>query len=171
MSEIPEIENCCDKEPYAFFGLACYCAQVFENATLNLAIVLRLPAVDLVSQQLFDELYESLSKKTLGPLLSAVKQEIDLSEEDRVFLEEAVELRNILIHRYFRERAEDFVSAAGREEMKRELQLIISKFKHADQLLEGIYIPLWEKYGVTEELVENELERVRAEAEQRDKNA
>jgi len=171
VTDIPEIDNCCDKEPYAFFGLACYCAQVFEHATLNLALVLRLPTVDLVSQQLFDDLYESLSKRTLGRLLSAVKQEIDLPEEYRVFLEEAVELRNILMHRYFREHGEDFVSAVGRDEMKRELQSIISKFKRADQLLERIYIPLWKKYGVTDEFVEKELERVRVTAEERDRDA
>ena len=171
MSNIPEIDNCCDKEPYAFFGLAAYWAQTLESGALNLAIVLRLPDVNLVTQDLFEELYSELTRKTLGQLLSQAKKAIDISEANIKYLDEALELRNILTHHYFREHAEDFVSEVGRQEMKEELQGIISKFKNADKILDSIYLPLWEKYGVNEEFIERELEQMRIEAAARDRGA
>jgi hypothetical protein len=76
MPEIPEIDNCCDKEPFAFFGLTAYYAQVLEEAALNLAVVLRLPEVNLISQELFLGLYDSLGRRTFGQLLKVAKSEL-----------------------------------------------------------------------------------------------
>ena len=103
-ADIPEIDNCCEKEAFAFFGLAAYCAQVIEAGALNLAVVLRLPEVNLISRELFDETYESLGKRTFGQLLKAAKPLVTLSEADEKLLGEALELRNMLMHRYFSER-------------------------------------------------------------------
>lgn len=169
--EIPEIDNCCEKEIYAFFGLAVYWAQILEHSALNLAIVLNLPGASHMSQEVFDDIYSTLTKKTFGQLLKSTKGTLNISETDESFLSEALELRNILIHHYFREHAENLVSATGRQEIKEELQLIISKFKRADKILEGIYAPLWEKYGVTEEFISEHLEELRVQAENRDKDA
>lgn len=116
--DVPPIENCCDKEPYAFFGLAAYYAQVLEHSALNLALVLRLPELNLVSKSLFDELYAELTRKTFGHLLKAAQAVAPISDADQRTLDEALELRNILTHHYFREHAEDFVSETGRGEMK-----------------------------------------------------
>lgn len=124
---IPEIDSCCEKEAYAFFGLAVYSAQVMEHGALNLAAVLRLPQINLISEELFDDVFESLSRRTFGQLLNAAKCVISLSPAQELILSEALELRNMLIHRYFSERYEDFVSASGQSEMKRELQGIIAK--------------------------------------------
>lgn len=169
MPEIPEIDNCCDKEPFAFFGLTVYYAQVLEEAALNLAVVLRLPEVNLVSQELFLDLYDSLGRRTFGRLLKVAKSELSLSEEDADFLSKTLELRNMLVHRYFRERAEDSISEVGRQEMKKELQSILSEFKKADEILTKLYLPLWEKYGVNEEFVQNEFAQMLEAAERRDR--
>lgn len=169
--EVPTIDSCCEKEVYAFFGLAAYCAQLVEYSALNLALVLRLAKADSVSQMRFDELYASLGKQTLGRLLETAKSIIQIPEDSLYYIEEALELRNTLIHHYFRGHAEDFVSEKGRHEMMQELQLIISKLIKADIALEKVYAPLWEKYGVTEEFIEAELERIRKNAEARDSRA
>lgn len=168
---VPIIDGCCEKEAYAFFGLAAYIAQVIEHAALNLAIVLNLPKPGTVTQQAFDELYESLSKKTLGRLLASNRAEIHLSAADESLLYEALELRNKLIHHFFRDHAESFVSVAGRKIMIQELQAIISKLSVADDLLTGTYAPLWAKYGVTQEFVDQQLEQMRQRALQCDTNA
>ena len=169
MPEIPEIDNCCDKEVFAFFGLAAYYAQVLEEAALNLAVVLRLPEVNLISQELFLDLYDSLGRRTYGQLLTVAKSNLDLSDENADFLGTTLDLRNLLIHNYFRERAEDFISEVGRREMKKELQTILSEFKKADEILTGLYLPLWEKYGVTEEFFQSKLLQMMEAAEHRDR--
>lgn len=169
--DIPPVENCCDKEPFAFFGLASYWAQVLEHSALNLALVLRLPALELVSKSLFDELYAELTRRTFGHLVKAAQRVVAISDEDRRVLDEALDLRNILTHHYFREHAEDFVSEKGRGEMKEELQRVIAKFKSADYVLEKLYRPLWKKYGVDETFIEQELVNVRNRAQKRDNEA
>ena len=169
MPDIPIIDNCCEKESFAFFGLAAYYAQVLEEAALNLAVVLRLPEVDLISQELFLALYDSLGRRTFGQLLKVAKSDLSLSDEDAEFLGTALDLRNMLIHRYFRERAEDFMSEVGRQEMKNELQTILSEFKKADEILTSLYLPLWEKYGITEELFQSEFAQMVEAAEHRDR--
>jgi len=169
--DVPTIDGCCEKEAYAFFGLAAYIAQAIEHAALNLAIALNLPEPGTVTQQAFDELYGSLSKKTLGRLLASNRTEVRLSEAEESLLYECLDLRNKLIHHCFREHAENFVSAAGRKIMMQELQVIISKLSDADDLLTSIYAPLWAKYGVTQEFVDQQLEQMRQRALQRDTNA
>ena len=122
-----------------------------------------------VSQELFWDLYDSLGQRTFGRLLKVAKSELSLSEEDADFLSKTLELRNMLVHRYFRERAEDFISEVGRQEMKKELQSILSEFKKADEILTRLYLPLWEKYGVNEEFVQNEFAQMLEAAERRDR--
>lgn len=41
----------------------------------------------------------------------------------------------------------------------KELQLIIAKLKRADDLMEHLYAPLWEKYGITKDFIEHEMEK------------
>ena len=100
--------------------------------------------------------------------MKAARAVVQISDADQRILDEALELRNILTHHYFREHAEDFVSEKGRGEMKKELQLVIEKFKKADQILVRLYGPLWQKYGVDDEFVERELAEIRARAKLRD---
>ena len=121
--DIPAIDNCCTKEVYAFFGLAAYLSQVLEHSALNLAIVLKFHLASDITQEIFDEIYNNLSKKTFGHLLNSSKKSISISEEDLKYLNEALELRNILMHHYFRIHAENFVSEVGRLEQKRETEM------------------------------------------------
>ena len=169
--EIPKIDNCCDKETYAFYGLAAYAAQVLEHSALNIAVALKLPEVNLVTQGLFDEIFENFGRKTFGQLLNIVKPHILISESEEIYLKESLELRNILIHHFFREHAENFISASGRIEMIHQLQAIISKLQKADELLEKIYLPLWEKFGVTESYIEAQLEEMKKRALAKEKHS
>lgn len=166
--QIPVIEHCCDKEAYAFFGLAAYLAQVLEQSAINLVIAFRLPEKSLVTQETFELLNENLEKQTFGRLLRACRTEIEISDNSIALLEEVLDLRNMLIHSYFRDRAEEFISESGRVSMMEELQSIISKFHEADDLLEEIYLPLLEKYDVTEEYLTQEFEKMMARAKERD---
>ena len=170
-SSVPEIDNCCEKETYAFYGFAAYCSQLVEHAAINLALVLQLPEVNLISKEAFDEIYDSLNKKTFGQLLKTAKKLITISDNNESLLKEALEARNYLAHHFFKEHAENFISNTGKHEMKKELQSIITKLNKADVLLTEIYTPLWVKYGITEEVIENDYNKLLKRAEARDKIA
>lgn len=170
-SSVPEIDNCCEKETYAFYGFAAYCSQLVEHSAINLALVLQLPEVNLISKGTFDEVYDSLNKKTFGQLLNMAKKLTEISENNESLLKEALESRNYLAHHFFKNHAENFISNTGKHEMKRELQSIIKKLNIADILLTEIYTPLWVKYGITEEVIENDYKKLLKKAEARDKSA
>ena len=156
-NSVPPIEHCCDKEIYAFFGLAAYLAQVVEHGALSLAVILRISVPKRATRRVFDELYNSLSKRTLGRLLAACKKDLVLAEEDQKLLSKALDLRNRLTHHFFREHAINFAFAAGRETMMRELQEAISVLSDADDLLTRVYIPLGEKFGLTQNFIDQQL--------------
>jgi len=52
--------------------------------------------------------------------------------------------------------------------MKLELQSIIEGFDKADEILESIYLPLWNKYGVDDEFVRPEMDQMIVRAKKRD---
>jgi hypothetical protein len=166
--EVPVPEDYSQKEMYAFFGLTAYWAQVAEYAALNLAVVLKLPEVRAVDQRLFEDVFNGLSKKTLGQLLKAARKSIEIDSKTETLLEEALELRNILTHEFFRAHAENIVSEAGRKFVMEQLCDIMRKFKKADKAIESLYLPLWEKYGVDEAFIEKELAAMKKRAEERD---
>ncbi len=168
MPEIPESENCCAKEPYAFYGLTSYAAQLMEHSALNVVLALKLPEVGLCTVQVFDEISVNLEKRTFGQLLGACKKEIDLSDEELELLNEALNLRNYVTHHFFRAHATNFVSEAGQKEMIDEMRGLIAKFDKADAVLERIYKPLWQQYGYTEENAEAEIAKMLQEAKERD---
>lgn len=169
-AEVPPIDGCCEKEIFAFFGLVAYTAQVLEHSALNLAIVLRLPAVNQITKQDFNKLYQQLTRKTFGGLISAARGLIQVSEEKEEILKSAVDLRNYITHHYFRDRAEDFVSLSGQHEMKREMQQFVARFTEADRVLTSLYQPLWDKYGVTEDYIQAQMEELAKQAKERDQN-
>jgi len=170
-AEVPPVDNCCEKELFAFFGLVAYSAQVLEHSALNLALVLKLAKVGEIAKRDFYDIYENLTKHTFGRLITSAKKLIQISEDQERILKDAVDLRNHVTHHYFRERAEDFVSIAGQSEMKKEMQKFIARFKEADQLMTSLYQPLWNEYGVTEEYVDTQMEKLLSKAQERDRNA
>jgi hypothetical protein len=166
--DVPQIESSSEKEAYAFFGLAAYFAQVLERSALNFALILQLPEVNLVTREIYDSGYEALERRTFGQLLRACEKEFDISNETKRILDEALKLRNELIHEFFFERAEDFVSEKGRLKMMEELKGIIGKFQIADNLLESIYLPIFDKYGITEKYLAAEFNAMTRRARDRD---
>lgn len=166
--DIPQIDSCCDKEVYAFFGLAAYLAQVLERAAINLVLIIQLPEVNLVTSELYDSIYEILEKKTFGQLLRACEKEINITEDAKQIVFEALDLRNELTHRFFYERAETLMSEKGRIEIMKALQVVIEKLQKADEILESIYLPMFDKYGVTEEYLAREYETMVQKAIDRD---
>jgi len=74
-------------------------------------------------------------------------------------LRNALRKRNWLVHDYFRERAEEFVSNAGRQEMLKEIDECRELFQTADASLDSIVRPLRTSQGITDERIEREMKR------------
>ncbi len=148
------------KEVYAHFGLAIYLAQVLEHGIVNcLSISVLVPSrrENIASQEKWiQELdsFESMNfEKTLGQLIKFLKSEVNVAVDLEQLLKNALLERNRLVHRFFREKVEDFLIQTGRDKMVEELKSAQELFVKADRALDVFIRPLREKYGITDEFV------------------
>lgn len=167
MRDIPTPDFDDPKEVYAFFGLAMYNANLLEASLVNLAVALNLDKSKVITQELFEAVFGEMEAKTLGQLLKATQKLAAIPPELEPVLKCALVKRNFLAHGFFRANAEEIINEAGRRTMIKELSSMIELFRQADELLTPVYMALWEKYGVTEKFIQEELERAYAEAEMR----
>ena len=148
------------RDVYAYFGLAMYQAQALER---QLAIILATkygPGPKRITRGQFDNLLEGLFSKTLGHLVESISEVADLSEDEEERLREALTKRNWLAHRYFWERAAEFMSDSGRVSMVEELRDTATLFEALDKLFTSRTNEWGESIGVTRQTVDKHLERL-----------
>ncbi|MFI9652426.1 hypothetical protein, partial [Guyparkeria halopsychrophila] len=95
-----------------------------------------------------------------GPLINSLKSTTSVSPELEQSLGEALGLRNWLAHGFFRDRSTSFMSESGRDRMIQDLEHATAIFQEADNLLEKTLSPLWARYGITEEVIDMECQRL-----------
>jgi len=159
------------KEVYARFGLAVYLAQVLEHGIVNALVLL-----DLIprrrhlvhSREEWAEVVEAFMgrhfRKTLGAMMKSLQSITEVPPDLEDLLRQALQQRNRLAHDFFRERSEDFMTSSGRERMLVEIDESKSLFEAADKRLDEVVHPLRDLYGLTDEVLRRELERMKARA-------
>ena len=150
------------KEVYARFGLAMYQAQCLEQ---QLALILATkygPGPTTLSNTEFENVLDALFSRTLGQLVNEIGKLASLSEDEEGRLQKALTKRNWLVHRYFSDRSIDFLSETGREMMVEELQEVSEFFHSLDELFTQRTMEYVETFGITQELIDLELNRLLA---------
>lgn len=142
------------KEVYARFGLALYFVQVLEHQMVNMFVAAKLPEKNKVPVQEIDCLFDMRFNQTMGKLIKDLQTEFNLSEEEKSLLDSALKERNWLAHRYFREKAVDFMKPEGRSKMIEELALIVDHFENLDKILTRRHREYTKRYGINEEMIE-----------------
>ena len=148
-----------NKTVYAYFGLAIYASQVLEHGLVNALLVLDLiPKASAIATpetwaDKVDSFYETEFKRTLGSLVRRLRDVTTVSNELEELLRRALEKRNWLSHHYFRERAMEFLSVTGRDQMITELEEVRELFDAADKALDAVMKPIRQQYGYTDELL------------------
>lgn len=111
------------KEVYAHFGLALYSSNVLEHSIVNALIVLILfpKRANIKSlnewEKKHDAYYKKCFQKTFGGLTTNLIQKGSFTKDVVVKLKKAREVRNVLAHRFFRERDQDFMNLEGKISM------------------------------------------------------
>jgi hypothetical protein len=158
-----EEEDC--KDIYAQVGLAVYWVQCLETTLTNILLFNGRIRGTAPTEQDLDDLEASLQKqKTLGGLIKQVQTEAKLPETAEALINEALRKRNFLIHHFFRERAYEWVTAAGRARMRAELQETQAILRTADQTATLLCMALAKLLGITPEWINAEAERMKQEA-------
>lgn len=158
MDTIDESEHC--KEIYAHAGLALYFAQVLEHGVVNAMVISRMPEREQVTRVEIAAFEAEQFEKTLGTMLKRMRRYVTVPPDVDTLLTEALRKRNWLAHQFFREFAEQFMSAKGRDEMMAWLQNAQSVFQRADKEMEALTTPICEKYGITEEAIAKKMAEV-----------
>jgi hypothetical protein len=164
--EVPHPEGSDPKEVFAFFGLCSYCLQVLEQGLINLAVALRIRGLTRLTDRDFVVLFEEMGRKTLGQLIGDVRRQIDVSSDLEDTLRGALHDRNYIAHQFFAIHDIDFASDRGRTAMINELRQITKRIQAIDRQLESVTHPLFERLGLTAEMVQKELVKMNAEAKQ-----
>jgi hypothetical protein len=153
------------KDVYAHFGLAVYLAQVLEHGIMN-----ALACTDLIPRCVgriksrkqwtdeFSAFMQGHFERPLGALIKVFKQHVSTPSGLEQTLGQALKRRNILAHGYFRQRAAEFLSFAGREAMIKELQEAQRLFRDADAELEAVAKPFREQIGFTDDRLKTAYE-------------
>ncbi|MEO1151476.1 MAG: hypothetical protein AAFW83_10890 [Pseudomonadota bacterium] len=156
------------REVYARYGLAMYTAQTLEHGMVNalMGFTMLPSAKDFAHRQSWetsvDEYYESEFSKTFGKLVRALSDIKNIPNNLIERLCEANRVRNMLAHAFFREYADQFLSTHGRKEMIGCCENAIATFQNADEALDTLVKPIYEKYGITEGMLEKEFKRLRS---------
>jgi hypothetical protein len=145
------------KEVYARFGLAAYWAQCIETS-LNL-FYLMYPRVNnpTLTVATLDSMEASRRKQTLGQLINDFRKYVELDAGSEQLLRNALDKRNFLMHRYFEDRADYFMSKGGRTQMIEELTEIAVDLQIADKLIGVVYRCLQHELGITDEAIDREF--------------
>lgn len=165
---VPEPQGSDAKEVFAFFGRAAYYAQVLEQELMIFAVMMHLSGQTSITQMAVEALFETFESRTFGQLLREARALTAISSNLEAKLMDALNRRNDLAHRFFARRSEDFISNAGRVEMIEELHQAAVLFEEVNAALTAIREPLSQKLGLSQDLVERELDRMVARAAARD---
>lgn len=148
------------KETCAYFGAAMYFAQLLEHELANALVWLDFIPNQGTPQKEedLDSYYEDNFARTLGKLISRLKNVSTLPSELETALRNATDTRNFLAHRFFRER-EPEITAGCYEELIVELEEKRAKLERTDRLMSEFTRPIRESHGLTDELIQSEVRR------------
>lgn len=158
------------KTTFAFFGLAMYHASVLEHGLVNALALARVIEARAQAETLLRDPWEQRFKDTMKELVRRAKRHADGDPQLIEELTIAADRRNHLAHDFWRVRAEDFGSDAGRTEMIADLKADHQRFEQTDaHLHRAVMEPLLRQAGIRQEMIDAELVANRQRVEDRDR--
>lgn len=160
------------REVYARFGLAMYMAQTLEHGVVNALFVLRFVATRSEHETqdswsaAIDAFYSTEFAKTFGNMIRTIQSVpiIPTSLIDQ--LSNAKAKRDYLAHSFFREHDLAFETQAGRTQMIAECEDATQQFKSCDLALEEFCTPYRQRYGMTDEWLDDGYRQLLEQAQQ-----
>lgn len=138
-------------------GFALHACQTFE-ITLCTLLGLLSEHREAAEGQAFVASWDFHSSKTLGALIRALRQQIEIPDKLESFLREGVDARNRLVHHFFRDVGLRLLSPKGRLDAIDAIKLMRSAIQERDRALEPLVDALLRKYG-------SSTEKLKAQAE------
>lgn len=147
------------KEVFARFGRTVFKTQVFDHALVNLLTVAGM-IDERMSPDEIDKCFDGLFRKTSGQLVNDVDTQSRLETQILEICRSAVAERNRLIHRFFREHAENFMSCRGQQVMLDDLGEVGDLIEKADSACQRVMMRIGAPYGFNDEVVQVHVEQM-----------
>lgn len=141
------------RDVYAFFGLAMFYAQVIEEALGALITLSQYPLTNTQADQIMDR----LDACTLGTLLRELRKHLSFEAGLETTFQRALERRNYLAHRFFRDHAVNFMTGSGRLRMIDELTDATECFQELNAHMSGITLVVGRPFGITQEFIDQSI--------------
>jgi len=148
-----------NREVFARFGLAAYHAQCLEYELVGLLLLLQRANMKAINIGTLLSTEQSLSKRTLGQLITQIKSKVSLDEKYEKMLTVALEKRNYLMHHFFHHHAYNIPVKSGQELMVDELDEISNILDNCDKMMQIITAMFAKVCGISEEAVEAVLKQ------------
>ncbi|HEX5881784.1 MAG TPA: hypothetical protein VF468_26225 [Actinomycetota bacterium] len=127
---------------------------------------MRLPQRGTLTERDIDEFMDEAFAMTFGRLLKELRRMGQSTAFLQRDLDQARDMRNWLAHRYFRDRAVQFMSPAGRVVMLKELDDATNLFLRVNESLEQLSAQVRAANNVGEDAVRREYEQLLLEVQQ-----
>ncbi len=157
------------KLAFAYFGAAIYHGQCLEATFQNMLFTDLIFKKKLKTNKEVNEVIDEIenSKKTMGKLIIAVKENYELSEQLTSNLEKILDERNNLAHKYFKLNIQKFYSEIGLLEMIK----FFCDFTDKAQLINVELVQHYENYrlklGLSEETIAELMNEIMLEESNR----
>jgi hypothetical protein len=155
---------------YAYFGLAIYWSQCLEETFSIMLWTAKIFKNKVKSNKELNEIIDAFenSKKTMGILLNEVKKCYGIPQNIIDSLDEVLESRNFLIHKYFKVEIQKVYSDIGRKEIIKFFCEFIDKTKTIDDHLKTYYKKYTDRLGLTEERINEMASQMKIQEQKRD---
>ena len=130
-------------------GKALVLCQLFENSLLMLLSLLsehKLPSEGAA----FLLVWDFVSKKPLGQLFQYLKNDLELPQDFQQYLQDGIDLRNELVHRFIRENIGLLANESGRREAVVKIKTIAREVRKRDRAVGKLIDVLLTKYGLSQ---------------------
>jgi hypothetical protein len=154
------------KEVYAHFGLAAYFGQCLETTLVNVLMLDARVRGETACLADIEKLEHAHQRKPMGALIKELRKKTTLPLNPDDDIGDALDKRNYLNHRFFREHAEAFLSCSGRQKMLMELAEIQKVLQEADQMMTLVCGALIKFLGITPEMLNADFEELQRKARQ-----
>jgi hypothetical protein len=160
-----------NKEVYAYFGLAYSNACTFEAGLVNALLYVDYLAkvketyrgpetFDRAAYEAgFDAFMAKQQAATLGALIRRIESLAAMDADLKALVLKALSRRNFLAHRFFWERAVDFMTPDGRNKMIRELEEDVALFDQADHAVGAFTRSYRARVGLTDRVLQKWMAR------------
>lgn len=144
LSSEPEADLC--KEVYAYFGLCMAISQTFETHLINTLTVYTTHIDPIPTRQTYDRHYAEHQKLTFGNLVKRLSTYSHFSHLESEVVSMKSD-RDFLAHRFFRDRAEEFITRGGCLALIKDLDQFRLRFEDIDRRVCALESTITTKLG------------------------